>query len=221
MHPVIRVVSLLLLAGTLPFASPAALIVLAGLLLIAYFAFAAEHFAAWWRAVWRIRWLLLAILILYLWFTPGQPVFDHPHIYAPSWQGVQLGGFRCAVLLLLLGAVQLLLGSLQRDQLVAALIWVTQPFAWLGLNTAVFARRLALCLEWVPDAQAVMARIVAGDKTSANKPVVQIATVAAQALQQPVRQSAHAPELSQLTLPPIPLWQAGLMMAVIIGLWLL
>lgn len=216
MHPVIRVASLLLLAGTLPFASPLALLVVAGALLVAYLAFAAAYFPAWLNAVWRIRWLLFAILILYLWFTPGQPVFVHPHINAPSWQGMQLGVFRCAVLLLLLGAVQLLLGGLQRDQLVAALIWLTRPLAALGVNTTVFARRLALCLEWVPTAQATMARVIAGDTATAKNRIAHIAAVAAQALQQPI----HAvPEVSQVALPKIPLWQMAGVVIAAVGLW--
>lgn len=41
-------------------------------------------------AIRRMRWLLLSLLVLALFFTPGQPVFEGFARISPSWEGVEL-----------------------------------------------------------------------------------------------------------------------------------
>lgn len=103
---------------------------------------------AWqmWR---RMRWLLLSLLVLYGWYTPGDPLIPAWGAWSPSQLGLQVATVRCAALLLLGGAVALLLATTPMPSLLAGLMWVTAPLQRIGFPYQRFALRVALTLQAV------------------------------------------------------------------------
>jgi len=142
---------LLVLATSLPFANPTTLFLVAVFLMVGYWLHAQSRLLDWLASSWRLKWLLLSILILYGWFTPGIPLIAEPELNWPSREGLVVGLQRALVLVLLVGAVKLALLGIAREQLAAGLIWMAQPLQWLGVNTQKIAVRLALCLDAVPE----------------------------------------------------------------------
>ncbi len=105
------------------------------------------------RMLRRVRWLLLAILILYGWFTPGTALIAAWAPYAPSYEGLQQGLLRAAVLLVIVAAVYLLITTTPRGDLVAGLLWYGRPLRRFGVDDQRFAVRLVLALEAVSEVQ--------------------------------------------------------------------
>ncbi len=150
MHPTVRVVSFLVLAGFLSAGGSARLGVAALLLAVAYGSSGAPHLIGFWRALKRLRFLWLSLAVLYLWFTPGEALWTSLGAWSPTLQGVTEGAMRVGVLVLMVAAAQLLLQSTATPQLVAAVHWLSWPLQRLGLDRDRFALRLVLVLETVP-----------------------------------------------------------------------
>lgn len=139
-----------MLAGTMPFWPLSALaIVLTGLLLL-------NRGARPLASLWRIRWLLLTIFILYAGFTVGEPVI--PQLPGISREGLLEAARRCCGLVVLIQAVALLMRTTPLSQLTQGLNLLLRPLGLLGLDHRVFARRLGLVLE---QASVVQARLSA------------------------------------------------------------
>ena len=145
MHPAIRLLCLAALAFELPgLPLPALLIGSAGLMLM--------HFTpALLAGLWRLRWMLLAILVLYGGFTPGEPLL--PQLPGLSREGLLEGARRALVLVGLLQLVEWLLARTPLPQLCAGLKLLAQPLELIGLPAASFARRLGLALGQVAPAR--------------------------------------------------------------------
>ncbi len=150
MHPTVRVVSFLVLAGFLSAGGSARLGVAALLLILAYGLAGAPHLIGFWRALKRLRFLWLSLAVLYLWFTPGEALWTSLGGWSPTLQGLTEGAMRVGVLILMVAAAQLLLQSTATPQLVAAVHWLSWPLQRLGLDRDRFALRLVLVLETVP-----------------------------------------------------------------------
>lgn len=101
------------------------------------------------RLVKRIRVLLLAIVLLFAGFTPGEAVLhDWPRL-SPTREGLQLAAVHAARLLVVVFAVALLLERLSMTRLVAGLYALAQPLRLLGLAPERLAIRLLLVLHYV------------------------------------------------------------------------
>lgn len=98
-------------------------------------------------ALFRIRWLLLAVATVILVFTPG------------DWTATRLidAAWRCGVLVCAVTAVQLALSGLSAEALAAGLAQLLAPLRWTRLPVDTFARRLTLTLDAVPQVQALIA----------------------------------------------------------------
>jgi energy-coupling factor transport system permease protein len=94
----------------------------------------------------RSRWLLLTIVILFGWLTPGTLLTPLP---GATQEGLQLAAKNLAYLLVAISVVAGLLTSLSPPQLVAGLRSLLAPFARLKLSPDRIAVRLALTLEQV------------------------------------------------------------------------
>lgn len=154
MHPVIRVVSFLLFCIALARPDQEQLI-LAGLLIAALLSRCS--FIQFTRAlgmVRRLRWLLLSVVVIYGWFTPGLPVaLPLPDYLLPTRIGLETGLLRGITLILILLAAGLLLVTTSRSQLIAALYWLLAPLRYLGLHPERLAVRLSLTLAYVDQQQ--------------------------------------------------------------------
>lgn len=94
----------------------------------------------------RSRWLLLTMLVMFGWLTPGTPL---PGMPGASQEGLLLAAENIARLLIALSAVALLLNALSPPQLVAGMRSLLAPLALLRISRDRIAVRLALTLNEV------------------------------------------------------------------------
>lgn len=153
MHPVIRIVSFLILAGFVAFGGvyDIALGFLMVLSVILYRRLQSIELST--RIIKRMRWLFLSILIVYLWFTPGEPLLPIESDFMPTLQGLQTGLLRVLSLMLIIFAVNYFISTIARHRLVQAIIWLLYPLNWIAIDTRQLALRIALTLELIPRVQ--------------------------------------------------------------------
>lgn len=165
------------------------------------------------RMLRRVRWLLLAMLILYGGFTGGEPLW--PALGpVPTLPGLLQGAQRIAALVAIVTAVHLLLSSTARPDLLAGLLWFGAPLRRFGIDDRPFATRLVLALEAVPQVQD-LARAAAGDsqgKVSSNMQIkgrlAQLVEAGSRLLNAALEQAEKMPATIQLPEPPlVPAWQ--------------
>ena len=96
----------------------------------------------------RARWLLLSLLLIYSFATPGDALFPVMGGLSPSLQGVRGGAMQAWRLLLLLLTLGVLLQSCPRTSLLAGLYVLMRPFGALGLDAERIAVRLWLTLQY-------------------------------------------------------------------------
>lgn len=94
----------------------------------------------------RSRWLLLTMLVMFAWLTPGTPL---PNIPGATREGLLLAGDNMARLLIALSTVALLLKALPPPELVAGMRSLLAPLALLKISRDRIAVRLALTLNEV------------------------------------------------------------------------
>lgn len=146
MHPVVRVVTLIVLAVGLADAAPAALL-LASLALVVVIAVNRLDVDLTFGALRRLRWILLSVIILYAWLLPGEALLADA-AWSPSREGLTAGICRAWMLLVMAVAARVLMRVTPREQLLAALHVLLTPFRFLGLDPARFCLRLVLTLEY-------------------------------------------------------------------------
>lgn len=94
----------------------------------------------------RSRWLLLTMLMMFGWLTPGTPL---PMIPGASLEGLLLAADNLARLLIALAAVAMILTALPPAELVAGMRTLLAPLALLRIRRDQVAVRLALTLNEV------------------------------------------------------------------------
>src|SRR3569832_888352 len=151
MHPVIRLVSFMMLSLALAVGGWLHLLLGA---LVAAVLFARAGAAAWvtiMPMMRRMRWLWLSLVVIYFWFTPGVAVVPVPGAWAATAEGLALGALRIAALALMVVTAGLLLHLTSREQLFAALHWLTAPLGLFGVPRERVAVRVALTLAAVAE----------------------------------------------------------------------
>ena len=98
----------------------------------------------------RSRWLLLSMLVMFGWLTPGTPL---PGIPGASQEGLLLAAENLARLVVALSVVALILKTLPSPDLIAGLRALLAPLALLGISRDRIAVRLALTLSEVETAR--------------------------------------------------------------------
>ncbi|WP_286162421.1 CbiQ family ECF transporter T component [Methylobacillus flagellatus] len=110
------------------------------------------YFGSWPRFVSmlrRSRLLLLSLLLIYAWTTPGEYLPGWPLWLAPSYEGLAAGGLQLLRLALMLAALSLLLQTTSREQFIAGLLQLASPLRFIGLDPQRFAARLWLTLHYL------------------------------------------------------------------------
>ena len=220
MHPLIRLYSLLIFIVVLALGDLSGLLVGLLMLILLYGFGGMTHLAGLWGLVRRIRWLLLSILVLYGWWTPGTALWEGFGVYGPTLEGLRQGAVRVGVLLAIVAAVHWLINATDRARLLGAVVAFTVPLRWLGIAHERLAVRILLTLETVPQVQAVAARInQAGTGEGAR-----LARLAARArhLYGAVLDQAEAAEPGVREVPEIgrvPAWQWMVPVAIGLLLW--
>jgi energy-coupling factor transporter transmembrane protein EcfT len=149
LHPAFRILLLLVLASMLFRYSLAAMVLVLTVLLGMAVASGQGALEGILKALRRIRWLLLSIVVIYLWVAPEAGPAGRSW-YVPSWSELDLALRRAGVLVVLVSAVELLRRHTNPARMAAGLVGLLRPLAWLGVDTGTFARRLALTLDAVP-----------------------------------------------------------------------
>lgn len=156
MHPVIRIICFLVLAGFVAFGGRYELalgfLVVLGVIL----AKRLQSIELSLRIIKRMRWLFLSILVVYLWFTPGQPLIPYPHVLVPSVEGLRTGLLRVFTLVLIILAVNYFVAAIARSKLVEAITWLLYPLNWIAIDNRLLALRIALTLELIPRVQQIV-----------------------------------------------------------------
>lgn len=151
-HPAAQILTWCLLVATMQGLALEAALIAAGSMLLCAFAFSGHKL---WQLLRRTRWIILTLLLIYAYSTPGQPLLDALGVGSPSREGVADGVSQLARLLAALAGLAILLDRLHRQQLIAGLYTLFAPLQWLGLSRERLAVRLALTLHY---AEVVMLR---------------------------------------------------------------
>lgn len=144
-HPAAQILTWCLLVAILQMLEPGELLMAAGLILLAAFVISHHKFILLLR---RTRWIMLSLLLIYAYSTPGQPLADALGLFSPSREGLADGVVQLARLLAALAGLAILLDRLHRLQLIAGLYTLFAPLQWMGLSRERLAVRLALTLHY-------------------------------------------------------------------------
>lgn len=152
LHPAAQILTWCLLVAVMQVLESGLLLLAAGLVLLCAFAVSRHKFIQLLR---RTRWIMLSLLLIYAYSTPGQALSDVLGMFGPTREGLADGVLQLTRLLAALAGLAILLDRLHRLQLIAGLYTLFAPLQWLGLSRERFAVRLALTLHY---AEAAMLR---------------------------------------------------------------
>jgi energy-coupling factor transporter transmembrane protein EcfT len=96
----------------------------------------------------RTRWILLSLLLIYAYATPGEAALPMLGNWSPAREGLQDGAAQLLKLLAALASLAILLEKLPRLQLIAGLYSLFAPLNFLGISRERCAIRLALTLHY-------------------------------------------------------------------------
>jgi len=157
-QPVILITCFLVFVAALAFPAPPVLLLATLLLALLYCCVGRGHLHSAWVMLRRMRWFLFSILFVYCWFTPGTPLIQWSLLNAwlPTAEGLSSGLQRVMALVLVIASVNLLLRSLSREQLLAAIYFLVRPLQVIGIKAEVVALRMILVFETMSEAQQMM-----------------------------------------------------------------
>lgn len=115
----------------------------------------------------KMRWLLLFLLVIYAFNTPGEYLRGWPFDFAPTYEGLQAGLLQAGRISIMLAGVSILLTITSRDSLMAGFFLLLYPLKGIGLHPERLAVRLWLTLhyvETVPPPRSVAAFLESLDK---------------------------------------------------------
>lgn len=216
LHPQIRVLILLVFIAGTATARPAILIAGALLLAMVYARAGRHSFATLARMVLRLRWLFFAILLVYGWWTPGELLVPEAGGISPVREGLYTGLLRVAALILIVCAVNLLVRTTPRGQLLAALYALTRPVLTPAQRER-FAVRLLLTLEAVPRVQDMLADSHCqqpGGNSRLQRLAGSVNTVYTGILETAARSAGTAIEFDEPRPPPRLQWLLPMLLAV-------
>lgn len=145
MHPSLRVVALILLAVSIQFMDSLALGA-AGCLLLAMALY--WHVGLLRSMLYRSRWLLLTLLLIYAFTTPGEYLKGWNPDYSPTYEGIFQGLLQAGRLAMMLAGLAILLGTTPRTALMAGIFLLMRPLCLIGISPDRFTARLWLTLHY-------------------------------------------------------------------------
>jgi len=155
-HPVIRIISFLVLAAFVAFGGLNEILTGFLLVLVIMLLKRLQSMELSLRIIKRMKWLFLSILVIYFWFTPGESIIGNSAAYLPTIQGVHLGILRVLSLILIIFALNYFVSAIARNRLVEAIIWLLNPLSRVGFDCRALAIRIALVLELIPRVQQIV-----------------------------------------------------------------
>lgn len=97
----------------------------------------------------RVRWLLVILLIIYAFSTPGEYVRGFPIWFSPSYEGIQAGLMQVVKIMIMLAALSVLLTTTSRELLIGGIYQLLSPFSMLKVDAKRFAVRIWLTMHYV------------------------------------------------------------------------
>lgn len=98
------------------------------------------------KILFRSRWLLLSLIVLFGWATPGTQI---PWTFGASYEGAGLAVDQLGRLVISLAGVAILMRILDSASLVSGLRELSMPFRYIGIDQDRFAVRLTLTLNLI------------------------------------------------------------------------
>ena len=111
------------------------------------------------RMLKRVRWLLLAIFLVYGWWTPGISLWPAAGALSPTIEGLYLGMLRVLALMAIVAAVHLLLQSTPREALLPAIMQLIRPLTTRHVRERIAVRTL-LSIEAVAQVQSLASDVL-------------------------------------------------------------
>jgi len=144
-HPAALILTWCLLIAIMQFLSLETLLIAAGFVFLCALLLSARKLSQLLR---RTRWIMLSLLLVYAYATPGQPLLDALGMFSPSREGLSDGVLQLTRLLAALAGLAILLDRLHRQQLIAGLYTLLAPLQLVGVSRERVAVRLALTLHY-------------------------------------------------------------------------
>lgn len=144
-HPAAQILTWCMLIVALQVLVPGALLAASGSILLGAFLVSGRRFVLLLR---RTRWVMLSLLLIYAYSTPGLALFHDLGMLSPTREGLTDGILQLTRLLASLAALAILLEHLHRDRLISGLYTLFAPLQWLGMSRERMAVRLALTLHY-------------------------------------------------------------------------
>ncbi len=145
-HPAAQILAWGLLVATMQVLTLGPLLIASGLVCLGAI-FVSPHKLL--QLLRRTRWIMLSLLLVYAYTTPGQPLLDAlVGIYGPSREGLGDGLLQLTRLLATLAGLAILLDRLHRQELIAGLYTLLAPLELIGISRERVAVRLALTLHY-------------------------------------------------------------------------
>jgi energy-coupling factor transporter transmembrane protein EcfT len=144
-HPAAQILTWCLLVAIMQFLALEILLIAAGFVLLIALLLSAHKLMQLLR---RTRWIMLSLLLIYAYTTPGQPLLDALGMFSPSREGLSDGVLQLIRLLSALAGLAILLDRLHRQQLIAGLYILFAPLRLIGVSRERVAVRLALTLHY-------------------------------------------------------------------------
>lgn len=211
LHPVIRIAIFIILAGALSLGNFNDLLLATAVVATFYGITGNTHLVPALKMLRRMRWLFLSLFIIYCWFTPGTPLpLSLPAkvlAWLPTLAGMQEAIVRIASLSIIVLAVNLLLQTTSRQQLLGAIHWWIQPLRYAGIAPERLAVRITLALQTVLKVQPLITQALAAH---AQGPVLARTGHVAATLYQSVLTHAEHETCHAIEIPPVAapaLWQ--------------
>lgn len=96
----------------------------------------------------RTRWILISILLIYAYATPGEPLWEQLGVFSPASAGLLEGLDQLFRLLTILAGLSILLSSLSQSRLLSGIYSLLLPLRIIGLSRERVAVRLALTIQY-------------------------------------------------------------------------
>jgi energy-coupling factor transport system permease protein len=155
LHPAVRIASLLMLAVCAQLLHARGLLLLLAALLLWLSQLGWRDFRLLLR---RARWLLLSLLLIYAFATPGEFVPGLPEWLSPTYEGLHSGLLQALRLVIMLAALACLLATGSRETWISGIYALLRPLALFGVSPERFAVRLWLTLHYVENAPSGMVK---------------------------------------------------------------
>lgn len=146
LHPSTKVILVIVLAIAVQALQPHVLIFLGLALMLLMMQF---HAVVFWRMLRRTRWLLVTLILVFAFTTPGEYLPNWPFEIGPTYEGLWSGAVQAGRLTVMLAGLSVLLTTTDRENLIAGLLTLLHPLKYLKLPSERFAARLWLTLHYV------------------------------------------------------------------------